>query len=179
NGEGNNVEWTTDKDLSPYFKEGENTLELIVFNTVDNSQYRADLEINIPLYCECTKKKTNTCNDEITKNPSCGIQSNVCQEKDWKGNCVVNLQNYVCRDSNFYQQRKSCETTKLVQCRNPSGVVKDISTCDQGVDYETLQMTQNEGNGSFNKSPTSFSLSTSGDDGRGRSSRRNYAVTFN
>lgn len=170
--------FSSNQELGQFFVEGENTIELTVYNNVNNSPFYADLIIDIPMFCDCTKKKSNTCSDEILKNPSCGIQSNVCQEKDWKGNCVLNLQNYVCRDSNFYQQNKSCETTKLVQCKNPSGVVKDISSCDQGIDFDSLQMTQNEGNGSFNKNGTSFSLSTSGDDGKRGSSRRNYAVSF-
>lgn len=171
--------YSSNQELGQFFIEGENTIELTVYNNVNNSPYYADLIIDIPMYCECTKKKTNTCSDEILKNPTCGIQSNVCQERDWKGNCVLNLQNYVCRDSNFYQQNKSCETTKYVQCRNPSGATKDISECDKGIDFESLDMTQNDGNGVFNKFATGFTVSTSGNDGKRGTSQRSYVVSFN
>lgn len=90
--------YASNQELGHFFVEGENTIELTVYNNVNNSPFYADLIIDIPMYCECTKKKTNTCSDEILKNPFCGVQSNVCQEKDWRGNCIVNQQNYVCRD---------------------------------------------------------------------------------
>ncbi|EMR8015426.1 conjugal transfer protein TraN [Acinetobacter baumannii] len=171
--------FSSNQELGQYFVEGENKIELTVYNNVRNSPYYADLIIDIPMYCECTKKKTNTCSEDILKNANCGVKDSICLEKDWKGDCIKKQLNYLCKNTMYTQKKQSCQTQTQMQCKNPSGVLRDKSTCDQGIDYDTIQMTQNDGNGSFNKLPTSFTVSTSGNDGKRGSSKRNYVVTFN
>ena len=150
--------YSSNQELGQYFVEGINTIELTVYNNVRNSPYYADLNIDIPMYCECTKKKTNTCSAEVLDNKMCGIKDTVCLERDWKGNCVKTQQNLVCKNTMYGQQTQSCQTQTQMQCKNPSGTLRDKSTCDQGIDYDTLALTQNDGNGSFSKTGTGFQI---------------------
>ncbi|MDC4411820.1 conjugal transfer protein TraN [Acinetobacter baumannii] len=98
-GDANNLQFSSDKELKDYFKEGQNIIELTLYNNVPNSPYRADLDLKISMYCACTKKTTNTCTDKIIKNPDCGVQSEVCLDLDGKGTCLQSQQKYICRDN--------------------------------------------------------------------------------
>ncbi|ENG7912459.1 conjugal transfer protein TraN [Acinetobacter baumannii] len=157
-GEGNNLEFASNKELGEFFVEGSNTIELTVYNNVRNSPYYADLTIDIPMYCECTKKKTNTCSEDTLKNGLCGVKDTVCLEKDWQGNCVKTQKNYLCKNTMYTQKNQSCQTQTQMQCKNPSGAIRDKSTCDEGINYDTLSLTQNDGNGSLSKTGTGFQI---------------------
>lgn len=170
--------YSSNQELGQYFVEGVNTIELTVYNNVKNSPYYADLNIDIPMYCECTKKKTNTCSEDILDSKMCGVKDTVCLERDWKGNCVKTQQNYVCKNTMYAQQTQSCQTQTQMQCKNPSGTLRDVSTCDQGIDYDTFKISKSDGNASLNKLPTAFTLSASGNDGKRGSSKRNFIVDF-
>lgn len=157
-GKGDNSQFASNKELGEFFVEGINTIELTVYNNVNNSPYYADLTIDIPMYCECTKKKINTCGEDVLKNTNCGIKDEVCLEKDWKGECVKKQQNFICKNTMYAQQTQSCQTQNVTQCKNPGGVLRDISTCDEGINYDTLGLTKDAGFATFDKTGDSFVL---------------------
>lgn len=158
-GKGDNAQFASNKELGEFFVEGVNTIELTVYNNVRNSPYYADLIIDVPMYCECTKKTTNTCNDDILKNSNCGVKDEICLEKDWKGECIKKQQNLVCKNTMYTQKTQSCQTQNITQCKNPGGALRDISTCDEGIDYDSLKLIKDSGNASFNKTGNDFVIS--------------------
>lgn len=155
-GAGDNAEFSSNKELGEFFVEGENTIELTVYNNVRNTPYRADLTIDIPLYCECTKKKTNTCDKSVLENNLCRVKESICTEQNWKGECVKKQLNYFCKNTMYNQQTQSCQSQNITQCKNPGGVLRDISSCDEGVDYDSLKLVKDSGNASFNKTGNDF-----------------------
>lgn len=157
-GLGNNSQYASNKELGEYFVEGSNTIELTVYNNVRNSPYYADLVIDVPMYCECTKKITNTCSTDVLKNGNCGIKDSICLEKDWKGECVKKQQNYICKNTMYTQKAQSCQVQNVMQCKNPSGALRDQSTCDEGIDYDSLVLSQDAGSSSFTKLNNEFTL---------------------
>ena len=173
-GKGDNAQFASNKELGAFFVEGTNTIELTVFNNVKNSPYYADLVIDVPMYCECTKKITNSCNADVLKNSNCGVKDEICLEKDWKGDCVKKQQNLVCKNTMYGTNTQSCQSQTVMQCKNPLGTLRDISTCDEGVDQDSIKLTNNPWNASLQKDGISFVISNSWN-GKGI---REYEVNF-
>jgi len=146
-GSADGATYSSNVELGQYFYEGENTIELTVYNTVKNSPYYADLVISIPLYCECTKKKVNTGSNDMLKNSSCAAATKECLKRDWTGTCTQEQQNYVCKNSLYKQVEKQCQVQRTTTCINPSGQLRSESQCREGVDYNSVKMAVNQGGG--------------------------------
>lgn len=121
-----------DINIKPYLKEGENIINIDVWNQHHDVIFKAN--IDIPVYKECETKISSTCTPRQKNENICTVVSQTCTKKDSNNQCIEYKKELMCGDDKKWVSE--CSKDELKGCGQISSVCTNKDASGKCLTYE-------------------------------------------